>query len=124
MATMTFDKLLGKYTTDAQTLAAAARKFILDTLPKADESLDESAGVVGYGYGSGYKGIICTLILSKSGVKLGLAHGAALPDPDGLLEGCGKVHRFIQLREPSDIRRPGVARLLKAARAAWQERVG
>jgi hypothetical protein len=124
MATMSFDKLIGKYPTEVQALAASARKFILDTLPKSDESLDESGGVVGYGYGSGYKGTICTLILSKSGVKLGLVGGATLPDPDGLLEGSGKVHRYVQLRAPADIRRPGVTRLLKAARAAWQERAG
>jgi len=54
--------------------------------------------VVGYGYGPGYKGPVCTLILSKTGVKLGLPYAAALSDPDGLLEGTGKVHRFVQLR--------------------------
>jgi hypothetical protein len=120
----TLDQLLSKYPADVQALAISARKFILDTLPKADESLDESAGVLGYGYGPGYKGLICTLILSKSGVKLGLAHGAELPDPDRLLAGTGKVHRYVQLRATSDIKKPGVARLLKAARAAWQERLG
>jgi len=122
--TMTFEQLLGTYPTDVQALAFSARKLILDILPKSDENLDESAGVVGYGYGSGYKGLICTLILSKSGVKLGIAHGASLPDPNGLLEGSGKVHRYVQLRTPSDIRGPRVRRLLKVARAAWQERVG
>jgi hypothetical protein len=124
MSRTTLDQLLSKYPADVQALAISARKFILDTLPKADESLDESAGVLGYGYGPGYKGLICTLILSKSGVKLGLAHGAELPDPDRLLAGTGKVHRYVQLRATSDIKKPGVARLLKAARAAWQERLG
>jgi hypothetical protein len=124
MSRTTLDRLLDRYPADVQTLAVRAREFILDTLPKADESLDESAGVLGYGYGSGYKGLICTLILSKSGVKLGLAHGAELPDPDRLLAGRGKIHRYVQLRATSDITKPGVARLLKAARAAWQERLG
>jgi hypothetical protein len=124
MSRTTLDKMLGKYPADVQTLAVSARKFILGTLPKAEESLDESTGVLGYGYGSGYKGLICTLILSKSGVKLGLAHGAELPDPDRLLAGTGKVHRYVQLRATSDIKQPGVARLLKAAQVAWQERLG
>lgn len=121
---MTLEKLLGKYAADVQTLAVSAREFILHTLPKAKESFDESAGVIGYGYGPGHGSLVCTLILSKSGVKLGLAHGAQLPDPDRLLAGRGKVHRHIQLRATSDIKKSGVARLLKAARAAWQERLG
>ena len=124
MATMTFDQLLVRYPDEVRALAASARKFIRGFVPRADETVDESAGVVGFGRGSGYKGMLCTLILSKSGVKLGLAHGTSLPDPDGLLEGSGKVHRYVQLRAASDLRKPGLARLLKAARAAWQERVG
>jgi len=123
MARMTLSKLLGEYPPEVRDLAVSARRFILATLPKAEESFDESGAVVGYGYGPGYKGLICTLLLSKSGVKLGLVNGAELPDPDGLLEGKGKVHRYIQLRAPSDVRKPGIARLLRAARAAWQERV-
>src|SRR6266571_2273049 len=113
MATLTFDHLLGKHSADVRGLALAARKFILATLPRAEESLDASAGVLGYGYDPGYNGLICTLILSKSGVKLGLAHGGQLSDPGGLLEGRGKVHRYIQLRTASDLEQPGVARLLK-----------
>ena len=124
MATKGFDKLLGKYPADVQSLALDARRFILESLPAAEESVDESAPVVGYGYGSGYKGIICTLILSKSGVKLGLARAAELPDPDGLLEGSGKVHRYVQLYTAADLRKPGLRQLLKMAKAAWQARGG
>ena len=124
MATKGFDKLLGKYPAGVQGLALSARRFILESLPSAEESVDESAPVVGYGYGSGYKGIICTLILSKSGVKLGLARAAELLDPEGLLEGSGKVHRYIQLHTSSDLRKPGLRQLLKMAKAAWQARGG
>jgi len=124
MPTAMFKQLLSRYPADVQAQAVRARRFILETLPKADESVDESAGVLGYGYGPGYKGLISTLILSKSGVKLGLAHGAELPDPDGLLAGSGKVHRHVQLRATSDLEQRGVVRLLEAARAAWQERQG
>jgi hypothetical protein len=48
--------------------------------------------------------MVCTLILSKSGVKLGLVGGAALSDPYGLLAGTGKVHRHVQLRAPEDLK--------------------
>ena len=124
LAVMTYEKLLERYPEQVRVLGSAARAFIRRTLPKTEESLDESAGVAGYGPGPGYSGLICTPLLSKSGVKLGLAHGATLADPDALLEGSGKVHRYLQLRAVADLKRPGVARLLKAALEAWKFRAG
>jgi hypothetical protein len=60
--------------------------------------------------------------LSKSGVKLGLAHGSALPDPHGLLEGKGKVHRYVQLQNVSDLGRKPIRELVKTAHGAWKTR--
>ena len=70
----------------------------------------------------GYKGCVCTLILSKTGVKLGIAYGAAMPDPKGLMRGAGKVHRHVALQNLADLKQPGVKALIKAALAAWKER--
>lgn len=122
MATATFQKPLTKYPADVQALALRARAFILETLAGVEETVDDSPFAAGYGYGAGYKNLICTLLVSKSGVKLGLVGGAALPDPDGLLEGTGKVHRYVQLKAASDLKEPGVTRLVRAAKAAWQAR--
>src|SRR5262245_40497140 len=114
--------LLDRYPPDVQSLALDTRKFILEVLPNAQETVDDKAGVAGYGYETGYSDIVCTVIVSKSGVKLGLAKGASLPDPDGLLEGKGRVHRYVQLHKASDLSRGGVRKLVLAARAAWQQR--
>lgn len=122
MATRSLDTLLGSYPAEVQRLALAARSFILRSLPGAQETVDGSAPVIGYGYGAGYKGIVCTLLLSKTGVKLGLARGAELPDPDRLLEGTGKVHRYVRLRTAASLEHPGLARLVKAARAGMEKR--
>jgi len=119
-----FDDLLAAYPSNVRSLALAARKLILELLPEAEETVDQSAAVVGYGYGPGYKGTICTLILSKTGVKLGLARGAELADPKGLLEGAGKVHRYVRIETPSDLSKPGLKALVKAAVAAWKKREG
>ena len=119
-----FDDLLAKYPSNVQALALGTRKLILELLPEAEETVDQSAPVVGYGYGPGYKGTICTLILSKAGVKLGLARGAELPDPKGLLEGAGNVHRYVRIETSSDLRKPGLKPLMKAAVAAWKKRGG
>lgn len=124
MAKATFDKLVGKYPPDVRRLALAARKVVLQFLPGADEVVADAAAVVGYGYGSGYKGVIFTLILSKPGVKLGVVRGAELSDPDGLLQGKGKTHRYVQLRTAADVRSPDLKRLMKAAKAAWEARAG
>lgn len=56
-------------------------------------------------------------------MKLGLAGGAALDDPKGLLQGTGKVHRYVQLREAGDMERPGVSELVEAASAACRKRL-
>jgi hypothetical protein len=120
--TRSVEELLKSYPSDVQALAGKARRLLLNLLPGADERADSSAPVLGYSYGPGYRGMVCTLILSKSGVKLGLVRGAELTDPRGLLEGSGKVHKYVQLRKASDLNRPGVKGLVKAAHAAWQQR--
>ena len=118
----TVDKLLTSYPADVQALASAARLLLSKWLPRVEERVDSSAPVIGYGNGPGYRGTVCTLILSKSGVKLGLVRGAELADPRGLLEGSGKVHRYIQLRAVSDLQRAGVRQLVEAGYAAWRQR--
>jgi hypothetical protein len=55
-------------------------------------------------------------------VKLGLAYGADLPDPKGLLAGAGKVHRHIAFKSVAEMKRAGVKPLLKATFAAWKVR--
>lgn len=81
--------------------------------------LDRPGHVVGYGFGTGYKELICTIILSKTGVKLGIVNGATLADPKGLLEGAGKRHKYVVLSAPSDLRKPGIAALLESAADAY-----
>ncbi len=72
--------------------------------------------MIGYGFGAGYKDMICTIILSKAGVKLGIVGSAALPDPTRLLEGTGKRHRYVPIAEASDLKKPGLKSLLNGSR--------
>jgi hypothetical protein len=116
------ETFMASYPAEVSDLAAAARTLINGILPGAEETLDPSAKVIGFGYGPGYKGCVCTLILSRNGVKLGIPYGATMPDPDGLLRGAGKVHRHIALKTLGDLKQPGVKGLIKAALAGWKER--
>src|SRR5438552_17115440 len=116
------EKLLGSYPSEVQALAQRARRLLVRLLPGVQEDASSYAPVLGYSYGPGYRGTVCTLILSKSGVKLGLVRGSELADPHGLLAGAGKVHRHIVLQSVSDLRKPGVTQLVKAAHTAWKSR--
>jgi hypothetical protein len=120
--TRTLEKLVESYPRDVQAVAAGAKHLICDLLLGVEERVDPKHAIVAYGYGPGYRGMVCTLLLSKSGVKLGIVRGSELADPRGLLQGSGKVHRFVQLHAPADLRKAGLRPLIKAAHVAWQAR--
>jgi hypothetical protein len=111
---------LSAYPEATQETAIALRLLIFAVLTDPTEALDRPARVIGYGFGTGYKDMICTIIPSKAGVKLGIARGARLPDPDRLLRGSGKVHRHVQFDTVAGVRAPAVKALLKRALAAWK----
>jgi hypothetical protein len=56
-------------------------------------------------------------------VKLGLAGGAMLADPHGLLAGAGKVHRHIPMRTLEDLEQAGIKPLVLGARTACLQRL-
>ena len=116
------DVFLASYPAEVADLAQAARGRLKELLPRVKETLDRSAKVIGFGYGPGYKGMVCALILSKAGVKIGLNRGSELSDPKGLLRGEGKVHRHVPLTRLADLKQPGLKPLVKAALSAWKAR--
>jgi hypothetical protein len=111
----TFEQVLAPYPVEVQAIARQTRTSVLELLPSPIETVDGSGPYISYGSTSGYKGIVCTIIVSKGGVKLGLSGGASLADPDALLEGSGKVHRYIVIKSAGDLRRPEVLSLIRAA---------
>ena len=116
-----FAELLKAYPASVQDIAFETRKVVTNTIPDLQEMVDRPAKVIGYGFGAGYSNMICTIILSKGGVKLGIVGSADLPDPNGLLEGAGKRHRYVPLSKPADLKKPGLKSLLKARVAAWKK---
>jgi len=105
----------GRYPGKVSEIAASLRDVIRNAVPDASETLDQSGRIVGYAVGPGYAGLVCTIIPSKTGVKLGIVRGSELPDPDGLLAGAGRKHRYVQIDQPADLHRTGIAELIKAA---------
>ena len=115
-------RFLASYPPQVQELSYKLRKLVTDAVPGSVEMVDTSARVIGYGFGSGYKDLICTIMPSKVGVNLGVVQGSDLSDPRQLLEGSGKVHRHVKFKDLTDLRKPGIRPLLKAAVAAWKRR--
>ena len=123
-STTSVDALLRGYPEQIQRLTDDARRCIARWLPDASEKVDVPSRLIAYAHGPGYKGAVCTLILSKTGIKLGLVGGATLPDPHRLLAGSGKVHRHVQLSRPADLHQPGVTELVRESSAACRKRLG
>ena len=113
---------LGEYPAAVSDLARRLRAIVRAAIPGAREELDRPGRVIGYGFSPGYSGLVCTIIPSKKGVKLGVVNGASLPDPRRLLEGPGKQHRYVAFSKPADLEKAGLKELLRTAVTAWQER--
>jgi hypothetical protein len=97
-------------------LAGLTRRLvalIAEVYPDAVITVD--GGDIGFGSGTGYKGLVFVVSPHAKHVTLGLAGGADLPDPAGLMEGTGRVHRHVKIREEADLARPGLRELLTAA---------
>lgn len=118
----TTNTLLMNYPEAVQHLAEATRKLILKQIPGITEMPDIPAKVIGYGFSNKYADTICTIILSQKEIKLGFYKGAALPDPNSLLTGTGKVHKYVPIRKAEDIQAPVLTALINAAYSAWQQR--
>jgi hypothetical protein len=60
-------------------------------------------------------GPLCCFMVGKEHVTFAFMRGAALPDPEKLLEGKGKGVRHVKLRTVADVKRPGVKKLIAEA---------
>jgi hypothetical protein len=93
-------------------LAKRTRELILSVFP--DAVVTQEGGDTGFGTGTGYKGLCFVVTPQQSWVTLGIDHGVGLPDPAGLMEGAGKVHRHVKLRTVEDLEQPALRELLLA----------
>ena len=111
-----------KYDESISSLGLHLREFLLAQLDGGIETPDLSASMIAYGYGTGYIDTICTIIPSKKGIKLGLYRGSELPDPEKLLTGSGKVHRYVEIKSEEDLRNRALKQLMKEAIKSWKAR--
>ncbi len=60
-------------------------------------------------------GTVCGFMTGREHVTFIFLRGAALPDPEGLLEGTGKSVRYVKVRTVEDVKRPGLKKLILEA---------
>ena len=118
----TAEGILSKYDEGVSKLGFQLREFLLRELKQIIEYPDGPANIIGYGYGPGYKQLLCTIIPSKKGIKLGFYKGSELPDPKKLLTGSGKVHRHVEIKSENDMKDPAIKKLVDEALKAYHKR--
>lgn len=108
---------LATYDPRISTLALALREVVLEEAPQAIESLVNGYAVaIGFSFtGKPMKDGFCHVVAYPNCVNLGFNRGALLSDPDGVLEGAGKLIRHIRINNHDDLDRPLVRRFLRAA---------
>jgi len=113
------EEFLSPFSQDMQQLARDCRGLILSVRPNAIEQFDSADHLIGYGYTTSYRGMVCAIVIFKTYLNLMLARGASLPDPEGLLIGTGKTARHIRIGQSVELKKAGVRQLLEIA---WQTR--
>ena len=103
------DRHLSSLEPDQRSVARALRAFVLREAPELHESV--KWGVPAY---VGQR-LVCSIAAHKDHTNLEFYRGAFLKDPKALLEGTGKSLRHVKFRDPGDVKRPGLASLLRQA---------
>jgi hypothetical protein len=121
MDAIDFEREFPEHQPQILAIAAGLQKLILSIFPTAEITLDEEN--VGYGFGRGYKDLVFVITPCNKHVNLGIVNGAALADPNGLLQGNGKIHRHVKLRKIEMVSDPDLADLMDRALNAAQKRI-
>jgi Domain of unknown function (DU1801) len=110
-------RFLKPYDRDIRQLALAVRALVLEEMAPCCENIYDaySAVAIGYGWTERLKDGICHVAVYSGHVNLGFNFGAALPDPDGILEGSGKQIRHIAIRTRADLARPEIRAYVRRA---------
>ncbi len=111
-----FDEIVTETSPRVRRLATRTRALIRDVMPDVVEVPWTRQRVVGYGVGPRKMSEhFCYIAFHKNHVNLGFNYGSELPDPEGLLQGPGKLLRHVKISSPEDLSNPALRRLLEVA---------
>lgn len=111
--TASAEEFLTQYPPEVRALAQRLRALVRETVPTASEHVYQ--GWKALGYRDPQSGYFCGIFPQPDHVRLLFEHGAALPDPDGLLTGTTRQVRYVEVRNARDIRPGPIQGLLRAA---------
>lgn len=108
---------LVSYDPHISSLTLALRDVVLEEAPDSIESISKGYAVaIGFSFtGKPIKDGFCHIVTYSSYVNLGFNRGSLLPDPNGILEGTGKLIRHITIRSHAELERSFVRQYLQAA---------
>jgi hypothetical protein len=108
---------IDKFAPADQRLIRSVRAAMRKRLPTANELVWDNYNffVIGYSPSERPTDSIFSIAARANGVGLCFIHGAALPDPKGLLQGSGSQSRFLRLESARDLTDPDVESLMQAA---------
>lgn len=120
-----YQKLLDPYGAAIEKLALAARKLILEEAPEANEFVYELYTIADHFSFTERPSDAFVYTTTHAGwVNIGFNFGAMLADPEGLLEGDGKLIRHVRIAQAADLEAPGVRELVRAALAQAERPAG
>ena len=109
-------KLLSPYGEGIRKLALAARKLILEEAPEATEFVYQVYTIADhFTFTERPSDAFVFTTTHAKWVNLGFNFGAVLADPNGLLQGEGKMIRHVRIAKAADLDTPGVRELVRAA---------
>ena len=110
---MSYRELLARFDPPIPEFARELREHLIQQLPGAVETVNDEN--IGLGFGMGYKGLVFVITPRPGYVMLGIAAGASLSDPHGLLQSKGRVHRHIKFYRIGDLENPALEPLIQSA---------
>lgn len=108
---------IARFTPEIAERVRAARVVLRERLPGATELVYDNYNGLAIGYGPGDKTseAVFSLAIYPRNVLLYFLPGVGLPDPEGLLQGEGKMGRYVCLKHVALLDEPAVIDLIDAA---------
>lgn len=111
-----FEEAISTFPEEMQEIARQTRNLIYQVLPEVVEVVWVQQKNTGFGTGIKKKTEhFCWLMPATKHVSLGFNYGAALPDPNHLLEGNGKLFRHIKIKSVAQLSNKDLIAILKFA---------
>jgi hypothetical protein len=111
------EEFIARFSPEIADRVRAARAVLRARLPGATELAYDNYNALAIGYGPGEKTseAVFSLAVYPRNVLLYFLPGVGLPDPEGLLQGEGKVGRYVCLKDVALLDEPAIIALVDAA---------